>query len=129
MRYLPCWSQAAVFGQLARILSTLMGAASRIAAVGFWPDCRDKKGSVFCRGTSGHGQELPADGKFVCRDYREERCVVLSGLVFLVSSSMRAIESTEAPVSIAVELETLVISNLRSFSGSRRYGLVSMRGF
>ena len=41
---------------------------------------------------------------------------------------MRAIESTEAPVSIAVELETLVISILRSFSGSRRYGLVSISG-
>ena len=47
----------------------------------------------------------------------------------MVSCSMRAIESTEAPVSIAVELETLVTSSLRSFAGSRRYGLVSIRGF
>jgi len=53
----------------------------------------------------------------------------VNGLVGAVSSSMRAMEATLAPVSIAVELATLVISAFRNFSGSRRYGLVSMRGF
>ena len=53
----------------------------------------------------------------------------MSGLVVSPSSSMRAMDATEVPVSIAVELATLVISALRNFSGSRRYGLVSMSGF
>ena len=50
-------------------------------------------------------------------------------VVLLPSVKVRAMDSTDAPVSTAVELETLVISALRNFSGSRRYGLVSMSGF
>ena len=53
----------------------------------------------------------------------------MNGFAFSLSSSMRAMEATGAPVSIAVELATLVISALRNFSGSRRCGLVSMSGF
>ena len=61
--------------------------------------------------------------------YRAEPCAVVSGSVFLPSSSIRAIDATGAPVSMAVELATLVISALRNLSGSRRYGLVSISGF
>ena len=106
-------------GRLARILSILMALQARLPLLDF-SLIAGGKGNVFCCDTRGDGQELPADGEVVCRNYREERCVVLSGAGFLVSSNMRAIESTEAPVSMAVELATLVISALRSFSGSRR---------
>lgn len=53
----------------------------------------------------------------------------MSGLVLSLSSSMRAIDATGVPVSMAVELATLVISALWNLSGSRKYGLVSMSGF
>ena len=53
----------------------------------------------------------------------------MSGSVLSFSSNMRAMDATGAPVSMAVELATLVINALRNFSGSRRYGLVSMSGF
>ncbi len=45
-----------------------------------------------------------------------------------LSVSVRAMDSAVAPVSIAIEVEIFVISALRNFSGSRRYGLVSMSG-
>ena len=51
-------------------------------------------------------------------------------MIRLVSSdsiSVCAMDSTEAPVSMAVELETLVIKAFWYFCGSRRYGLVSRR--
>lgn len=54
---------------------------------------------------------------------------LVTGSVFPLSSSMRAMASIGWPVSMAVELATLVISALRNFSGLRRYGLVSMSGF
>lgn len=43
--------------------------------------------------------------------------------------SVLAMEATEAPVSMAVELETLVTSALRYCSGVRRWGLDWMRDF
>lgn len=77
----------------------------------------------------GHGSKLRTDGADLCRDYRAEPCRVLSGMIFSSLARVRAMVSTLAPVSIAVELETLVMRSLRNFSGSSRYGLVSMSGF
>lgn len=69
------------------------------------------------------------DGTAIRGDYRAEPCGILRGMDFSPSTKARAMDSTGAPVSTAVELETLVISAFRNFSGSRRYGLVSMSGF
>jgi cell filamentation protein len=63
------------------------------------------------------------------RDYRPEPCRALTGMAFSSLVRVRTMVSTLAPVSMAVELETLVMRSLRNFSGSRRYGLVSMSGF
>ena len=52
----------------------------------------------------------------------------MSGSTARLSVSVRAMDSAVAPVSIAIEVEIFVISALRNFSGSRRYGLVSMSG-
>ena len=105
------------------------GAASWTAATGFRPDGRGKEGNVFYRCTSGLGQELQADGTVIRWDYRAELGGFLSGMDFSPSTRARAMDSTEAPVSTAVELETLVINASRNFTGSRRYGFVSMSGF
>ena len=77
----------------------------------------------------GAGQELQADGTAIRGGYRAEPCGFLSGPYLSPSVSPRAIVSTGAPVSTAVELETLVISAFRNFFGSRRNGLVSISGF
>lgn len=53
--------------------------------------------------------------------------MILSVFSFFVS--LRAIDSTDAPVSIAVELATLAIRAWRYLSGTFRKGLVSSNDF
>lgn len=52
----------------------------------------------------------------------------LACFLFSLQVSVLTIDSTEAPVSIAVELATLRIKALRYFAGTLRLGLVSMSG-
>jgi hypothetical protein len=69
------------------------------------------------------GQELPPDGENFRGGYRAKRCGVLTGLLAglsVLAPSVWAIDATDAPVSIAVELETLVTSIFRYCSGVRR---------
>ena len=49
--------------------------------------------------------------------------------VFSRFDSLRAMDSTDAPVSTAVELATFLIRVCRYFSGSLRKGLVSSNDF
>lgn len=50
-------------------------------------------------------------------------------LVFRGSLRIWAIDSTDAPVSTAVELATLVMRALRYWAGAFKCGFVSMSGF
>ena len=77
-------------------------------------DRRRGERKLFCGGQGGAGQKLSPDGAAFRRSYRAERCGVLTGV------SVLAMDATVAPVSIAVELETLVTSALRYCSAVRR---------
>lgn len=67
-----------------------------------------------CGSAGRFGQKLPPDRANFRRSYRAERCGVLMG------SSVLAIAAAEAPVSMAVELDTFVTKAFRYCSGARR---------
>ena len=61
---------------------------------------------------------LSADREIVRRDYRAETPVFLSAGIFLGSVMTRTIDSTESPVSTAVELTTLIMRAFRYWAGT-----------
>ena len=73
------------------------------------------------------GQELPADGRNLRGGYRAERCGVFAGLISVLNAF--AMDATVAPVSMAVELDTLATNAFRYCSGARRCGLDWMSDF
>ena len=81
------------------------------------------------RGGGRHRPELPADGRDFHEPYRTESRRLLRGRGSGSSGKDLAMVSILAPVSMAVELETLVTRSRRYRSRSLRYGLVSIRGF
>lgn len=95
---------------LARLLDGTPGSDAGVDRLAFRAQCFEEIALI---------DRLEAEG-YIRRDYRAEPRVVVSGLDLVPSSSMRATDATGAPVSMAVELATLLISALRNFAGSRR---------
>lgn len=116
-------------GRIARALSLLMALQAGLPLLDFSLIAGRRKKDYFAAIQFGYGPELRTDGKNSCGDYRPEPGRVLTGRIFSSLARVRAMVSTLVPVSMAVELETLVMRSLRNFSGSSRYGLVSISGF
>ncbi len=77
------------------------------------PDSRKAKDGVLRGNTSWNGPKLPAHGRDLRRAYRAEPRRTLTGKTLGAGVSVLAIVPTLAPVSIAVELDTLVMRSRR----------------